>query len=183
MSKFKTMVRNDIMQCNDLIEKGFATKCEVRALLGKYMIDYPNFQEGIINYVTTPGHENNEIENIKIIKNKLQYLLNRGDNQNNNNYQNTPEISISTVNNNTNIVQTITSINDIRENINDNTYLSSKEKKELLLKLDEIIELQKSKDSKTVKWNKAKKIMEFILDKGADIAIMYIPQIIKAISN
>ena len=56
-------------------------------------------------------------------------------------------------------------------------------RKELLNKLDEIVELQKSKDSKTKKWDKAKKILGFILDKGADIAIMYIPQILKAISN
>jgi len=52
---------------------------------------------------------------------------------------------------------------------------------EYLKKLDEILELQKSKDNKSQKWNKAKKILEFLLDKGADIAIMYIPQILSAI--
>ena len=75
------------------------------------------------------------------------------------------------------------SIEDIKSNIDENTYLSDLDKKELLNKLDEILELQKSKDSKTKKWDKAKKILGFILDKGADIAIMYIPQILKAINN
>ena len=75
------------------------------------------------------------------------------------------------------------SINDIKKNIDDNTYLSDSEKKELLMKLDEIEELQKSEESKSKKWDRAKKLLSFILDKGADIAIMYIPQIMKAINK
>jgi len=74
-------------------------------------------------------------------------------------------------------------IEDIKANIEENTYLSDYDKEELLNKLEEIVELQKSKDSKSKKWDKAKKILAFLLDKGADIAIMYIPQILKAISN
>lgn len=42
---------------------------------------------------------------------------------------------------------------------------------------------KKSKESRAKKWEKAKKILSFILDKGADIAIMYIPQIINAINK
>lgn len=72
-------------------------------------------------------------------------------------------------------------IEDIKSNIYENTYLSDSDKKELLNKLDEIVKLQKSKDSKTKRWNKAKKILAFLLDKGADIAIMYIPQILSAL--
>ena len=75
------------------------------------------------------------------------------------------------------------SIDEIRDNITDNTYLSDTSKQELLNKLDEIIELQKSKESKSKKWDKAKAILAFLLDKGADIAIMYIPQILLAINN
>ena len=73
------------------------------------------------------------------------------------------------------------SIEDIKSNIYENTYLSDSDKKELLNKLDEIVKLQNSKDSKTKKWDKAKKILAFLLDKGADIAIMYIPQILSAL--
>ena len=74
-------------------------------------------------------------------------------------------------------------IDDIRKNIEDNSYLSDPEKNELFEKLNEIVELQKSKESKTKKWDKAKKILAFLLDKGADIAIMYIPQILAAITK
>ena len=39
---------------------------------------------------------------------------------------------------------------------------------ELIEKLNEITELQNSKESKSKKWDKAKKILSFLLDKGAD---------------
>ena len=74
-------------------------------------------------------------------------------------------------------------IDDIRKNIEDNSYLSDPEKNELFEKLNEIVELQKSKESKTKKWDRAKKILAFLLDKGANIAIMYIPQILAAITK
>ena len=185
MSKFKTMVRKDIELCDEYIGKNMATHSEVNALLGKYVIDYPDFNKNIITYARVPGYETNEIENIKIIKSKLEYLLNRRDNPDLYNKQNNSDITISNINNNTNTnnVNFNMSIEDIKSNIDENTYLSDSDKKELLNKLDEIVELQKSKDSKTKKWDKAKKILGFILDKGADIAIMYIPQILKAISN
>ena len=74
-------------------------------------------------------------------------------------------------------------IDEIRENIEDNTYLSDFDKNELIEKLNEITELQNSKESKSKKWDKAKKILSFLLDKGADIAIMYIPHILTAINK
>ena len=185
MSKFKTMVRKDIELCDEYIGKNMATHSEVNALLGKYVMDYPDFNKNIIAYASVPGRETNEIENIKIIKSKLEYLLNRIDNPDLYNKQNNSGITISNINNNnnTNNINFNMSIEDIKSNIDENTYLSDFDKKELLNKLDEIVELQKSKDNKTKKWNKAKKILKFILDKGADIAIMYIPQILKAINN
>ena len=126
-----------------------------------------------------------KLMNVKIIKSKLEYLLNRSDNPDLCNNQNNPGITISNVNNNnnTNSINFSMNIEDIKANIEENTYLSDYDKEELLNKLEEIVELQKSKDSKSKKWDKAKKILAFLLDKGADIAIMYIPQILKAISN
>ena len=85
-------------------------------------------------------------------------------------------------NNNTNNIS-IKSYKEVREEIDNNTYLDDNSKKELLEKLEEIEELEKSKDNKSKKWAVGKKILEFIIDKGADIAIMYIPLIIQAISK
>lgn len=183
MSKFKTMIKKDIELCNNYISKNMATNAQVNALLGKYIMDYPSFNKGIIAYASVPGYETNEIENIKIIKSKLEYLLNRVDNPDLYNDSKSSGITISTVNNNTNSnnVSLNMSVEDIKSNIDNNTYLSDSDKSELLKKLDEILELQNSKDNKAQKWNKAKNLLEFLLDKGADIAIMYIPQILSAI--
>lgn len=187
MSKFKTMIRKDIEVCEEYIKVNFAKHSEVQSLLGKYLIDYPNFSKGIIGYASVPGYETNEIENIKIIKGKLEYLLNRTDNPDLYNKQKSSGISISTTNNNlnsnSNTLNLNMSIEDVRKNIEDNTYLSNPEKDELVEKLNEILELQKSRESKAKKWDKSKKILSFLLDKGADIAIMYIPHILAAISK
>lgn len=84
-------------------------------------------------------------------------------------------------NSNTNINNINFSIDDIKKNINENTMIGDKEKEELLQKLNEIVELQKSNKTRNEKWKITKGILKFIVDKGADIAIMYIPQILNAI--
>ena len=45
------------------------------------------------------------------------------------------------------------------------------------------INLQNDTVQSAIEGDKAKKILAFLLDKGADIAIMYIPQILKALGN
>ena len=137
MSKFKTMVRKDIELCDEYIDKNMATHSEVNALLGKYVMDYPDFNKNIISYASVPGYETNEIENIGIIKSKLEYLLNRSDNPDLYNKQNNSGITISNINNNnnTNNVNFNMSIEDIKSNIDENTYLSDLDKKELLNKM------------------------------------------------
>ena len=59
MSKFKTMVRKDIELCDEYIDKNMATHSEVNALLGKYVMDYPDFNKNIISYASVPGYETN----------------------------------------------------------------------------------------------------------------------------
>ena len=101
MSKFKTMIKNDIAICDEYIKEGYAKYSDVKVLTGKYLIDYPDFDNGIINYAHVNGKEN-EIENIKIVKAKLEYLLNRVDNPDLYNNQKPTGINISTINNNNN---------------------------------------------------------------------------------
>ena len=86
------------------------------------------------------------------------------------------------LNNNNNSIY-VKTYEEIKSEIENNTYLDNESIQELLLKLEEIKEIEISKDSKVKKWNAAKKIFSFILDKGADIAIMYIPLILQAISK
>ena len=86
------------------------------------------------------------------------------------------------LNNNNNSI-CVKTYEEVKSEIENNTYLDNESIQELLLKLEEIKEIEISKDSKVKKWNAAKKIFSFILDKGADIAIMYIPLILQAISK
>lgn len=85
-------------------------------------------------------------------------------------------------NSNSNIINVLT-IDELRKQIEENTFLDDDSKEELYEKLNEIEELKQSKESKSKKWIKAKAILSFILDKGADIAIMFIPQILAALSK
>ena len=89
-------------------------------------------------------------------------------------------INNTNTNNNTNNIS-IMSTEKIRETIEDNSYIGDEEKQKLYEALDEIEKLKQSNESKTKRWSKAKSILSFIIDKGADIAIMYLPHIIEAI--
>ena len=87
-------------------------------------------------------------------------------------------------NNNTNVNSnslSVMSFQEIHDQLEDNTYLDDDAKKELIAKLTEIKKIHNSNESKSKKWSKAKTILAFILDKGADIAKMFIPKILEAI--
>lgn len=96
------------------------------------------------------------------------------------------QVNVNTTNNNNNTNVNSNSLNvmsfqEIRDQIEDNTYLDDNSKNELINKLSEIEELCNSKESKSKKWSKARAILAFVLDKGVDIAIMFIPKILEAI--
>lgn len=107
-----------------------------------------------------------------IVKSKNSFMNIQIDNSNRN------EIS----NNNTNSIS-VETYEEVRKKIENNTYLDDNAINELLIKLEEIKEIEISKESKVKKWKSAKKILSFVLDKGADIAIMYISLILQAISK
>ena len=98
------------------------------------------------------------------------------------NRNNPINLTINNTNTNNNINNiSIMSTEKIKEVIEDNSYIGDEEKQKLYEALDEIEKLKQSKESKTKRWSKAKAILSFIIDKGADIAIMYLPHIIEAI--
>lgn len=82
---------------------------------------------------------------------------------------------------NNNIYNNISNINEIKSNIENNSNINNAEKKELIEQLRKLENLQKSNKSKNEKWIIVKNILSFVIDKGADIAIMYLPQIWKAL--
>lgn len=112
--------------------------------------------------------------------------LDKDNKKENKNNQPLINVNVDASNKNTNINNNTIAINtyeEVEERIQENTILGDEAKKELLKVLNEIKELQLSSEDRNKKWAKGKKILEFILDKGADIAIMYTPLIIQAISK
>lgn len=99
------------------------------------------------------------------------------------NFNNRPEIVINNNNTNNNTISFIMDIREIRKVIEDNTMLSDSDKEKLTKQLDTLENLQKSKKNKNEKWKVAKGILKFVVDKGADIAIMFLPQILKALQE
>ena len=75
MSKFKTMIRNDMSFCDELISRKFANSTHAKTLIAKYVMNYPDFSNEIISYGHGLDYEAIEIENIKIIKGKLDCSL------------------------------------------------------------------------------------------------------------
>lgn len=172
----KIIELNDMFQAKEFIKETITVfKTEIPNI--EMRLDYTNFykNDSDSDYINdtkiVKAHLENYRANIKsgLVKdNEKGQIINVNASSNN-------------TNNNSNIMTINMSIDEVRKNISDNTYLGVTEKDELLQKLKEIEDLQKSKESKSKKWSVAKNILSFILDKGADIAIMYIPQILNAI--
>jgi hypothetical protein len=176
------MIEKDIKLCDELIKKNFASEDDVKCLVSKYRKIDNTFGKELHNYVKTINHSNNEIKNIIIIKSELEALLMLdGITEDNSKAEiQLPNINFyNTINNNISVLSNA----EIEKIINDNPEIEDSEKKELLNKLDEITELQKSNATKQEKWKKAKTIIAFLIDKGADIFIMYLPKIIAAIQG
>lgn len=172
----RIIVENDKMKAKEFVRECIAVfKTEIDNI--DMNLDYTNFYKNDV--------DSDYINDIRILKAHLEnYRVNLKSGilkENEKGQIINVNASSSNTNNNSNVMTINMSIEDVRENISDNTYLGDIEKEELLQKLKEIEELQKSKESKTKKWGIAKGILSFILDKGADIAIMYIPQILKAL--
>lgn len=182
MSKKTEMIEKDIKLCEELISKKFASEDDVKCLVSKYRKIDSNFGRELHNYVKTINHSNNEIKNIIIIKSELEALLMLDDitEDNSKTEIQLPNINIyNTINNNISVLSNA----EIEKIINNDLEIDDYEKRELLNKLDEITELQKSNEPKKEKWRKAKVIIAFLIDKGADIFIMYLPKIIAAIQG
>ncbi len=62
-----------------------------------------------------------------------------------------------------------------KEKIDNNPNLSDEDVEELNNKLEELKSIIESKDSKRKKWNSAKSIFQFVMDKGFDVAIAFLP--------
>ena len=80
--------------------------------------------------------------------------------------------------NNSNVVEVNLTFEQLKDRVENITSVNDKEIDEILDKINEIEEICKSNDRKTKKWEKIKKILVWIMDKGIDVAIQVIPTVI-----
>lgn len=145
----------------------------------RYHSIIPNFSDGFYNYYMEQGLydecDNESLKyNFRNIKSKLESFKNMGYP-----FKQLENKGIQIINNNTNnnkvMVNLDVMINQAKENIENMTALSNIEVKEILTKIDELEEIIKSKDKKRDKWDKAKEIGKWLLDKGIDVCIAVLP--------
>lgn len=188
MNKIVEMIEADIEKCNELIKKGFAYDNEVMCFVSKYKKIDSEFGNNLHNYVHTIGDKVNCIKNIEIIRNELEGLLlvnELGISTNNEKMKDktipsniTLNVNNSSNNNNCNTNTINITFDDIKEKIKNDNEIADSDKDEILSKIDEIKEIQLSSQPKKEKWGKLKAILGFLLDKGADFVITYLPQIL-----
>ena len=180
------MIEKDIAYCDTLIEKGFVSGDEVLCLVSKYKKIDSSFGNERHNYVRTIGDNINEIKNIKIIKNELESLLILNTQEIKNSNENVRKVENNYYNNNynynnnsnQNTINVSCEIENIIKDIKNDDNINNSEKEEILNKLDEIKTISSSNEPKQTKWKKCKAIIQFLIDKGADFVITYLPQII-----
>ena len=93
------------------------------------------------------------------------------------------DVKIYNSNKNVNTITNTVNFNAIIQNIKDNESLTEEQTKEALSYLRELQVIFESKESRKIKWEKAKRIIAWLLDKGVDVAISYLPVIVSMISK
>ena len=89
-------------------------------------------------------------------------------------------ITNTNTNTNTNFLSNINySFQDARNEISNNSSLNDSEYNEILEKIDALENIVNSSDLKRTKWNKAKEIIKWVLDKGFDVAKVILPLVLK----
>ena len=86
-------------------------------------------------------------------------------------------------NNNSNVNSNSIDFSVLEEHITNNETMTEAQTKEALNYLKELQTIFESKESRKNKWEKAKKIVGWLLDKGVDVAISYLPAIVSMITK
>lgn len=92
-------------------------------------------------------------------------------------------INIYNTNNNSNINNNVIDFSVLKKYITNNETMTDEQTKEALAYLKELQTIFESKESRKNKWEKSKKIIGWLLDKGVDVAITYLPAIVSMISK
>ena len=152
------------------------------SLIAKYSKIVPDFSDNIEGYRKSDGFffpvERVSLKkNIKNIYEKMMVCVRL-------NFINIKFADVSNIpffqinNNNQNTMEVNLTFEQLKDRVENITSVNNEEIDEILEKINEIEDICKSNDRKTKKWEKIKKILVWIMDKGIDVAIQVIPTVI-----
>ncbi len=181
---FKKQFFEDINELDKIIKSENETemKEEYNKLIARYSKVIPDFCNSMDGYDIK--HEyffdvsgESLKKNLKSIFEKMNTCSNL--NFVNINFKNDKEGPLFQItNNNQNSMEVNLTFEQLKQKAESITSVSDKEIDEILEKINEIENICKSNDRKTKKWEKVKKIIIWLMDKGVDVAIQLIPSII-----
>lgn len=189
-SQIKRDIKNDINEIEDTVKDEKISFEELKKLHikidGKYQSKIENWGKSMYNWRDRFGFEYNYAdidtlkENLYTMKSKLEGYLQDYDlkltesfkankpliyNYNNNENSNT----------NSNKFEIKLDFDIIKENIKNMESLTNEETEEVLKRIKELENIYNSNDKRKNKWEKAKKVTAWLLDKSVDIAIQILP--------
>ena len=183
--ELKNQIDEDIKLCEEAIDGKAQSLYKVySSLKSKYIGLIDDFDKGLTDY---PGTTLSLMNNIagdgisKILSRLKVFKANNYSNfkKENNVVSSYPNINIT--NSNENNVNFNFDFDTVIESIKNNESLDDDSIAEIVEKINELKEIQQSNDSKKSNWNKVKKIILWLADKGVDVAIQLLPLLFASI--
>lgn len=191
--KFKMMCENDLESLKNAVddpENAVMTESQKQILYSEITAKYhpyvPMLSEGLYDVQEEQGFYG-EVSGKSLIFN-LHQLYNKLMTYQKLDYpglavtlQNTPKtvVNINNTNNNENNNSVSVSFEDARKVVEGMSSLPEEDIEEIQGKIDELEKIVQSSDSKGKKWSRAKSIVKWVADKGVDVAIAFLPLLLK----
>lgn len=195
VNQMKREVERDISDIKEILESGdYDSKLNMHKYMdSKYQSKIKTWGLSQYGWVDNLGFDYDYIgldaiaDNLKNMIGKLESYKQDIDLEVFKVFHNSSNKSINIYNKNTNVNtnKNINSINfgELEEYLTNSQTMNAKQKKEAIKYLNDLQKIFESTDSKKRKWEKAKKIISWLLNKGVDIAIAYLPAITSMIGR
>lgn len=173
----RNIASQDLEKCKNWLTSPDKSNDLPNTIINKYRPYMEDFCRGFDSYDPNLSDEQNKTNNMQRVISALEMVKEVGVPETS---KAIPSINVSNI---SNINAQISLELSIVQSIMKEPDLNDKEKVQLCNDINEIQNSISNGDSKKDIWNKTSKVMSFILDKGADLAICYLPQIINLIQS
>ena len=180
-----TSIRSDIQRIDELVSTQSNETTELenlhREIENKYRSIIPRWGESMWCYNKEYGFDYNFLsksandlkDNLRCMKYALEgFLL-----MDNTHQKDVPNSEVNVVVNNS--VEVVLTFNDMRQKVEDMTALNQEQTDEIIEKINELEAISAESCSKKKKWEKIKPILLFALDKGVEIAMMFLAKVVE----